>query len=229
MTSSWSAAAPAAASLAQRLAPTGKRILLLERGDYLPRSHGELGFQDRVRRRRRIRRRNLVRARRTQLSSRPALLCRRQLQGLRRGAVPPARAGFRRGARTQDGVSPAWPLGYDVFEPYYAEAERLFHVHGQRGEDPHEPPSSGPYPYPAVCHEPRIQALSDTSAADGLHPFHLPLGILLDETRRQGHADQRLHPLRRLRRLSLPAQRQGGRAGDLRRPDACGPPECRRC
>src|SRR6185437_4547481 len=41
--------------------------------------------------------------------------------------------------------------------------------------------SSEPFPYPAVSHEPRIQALSDSLTKDGLHPFHLPLGILLDE------------------------------------------------
>jgi choline dehydrogenase-like flavoprotein len=87
--------------------------------------------------------------------------------------------------RHKDGLSPAWPLKYDVFEPYYAEAEQLFHVHGQRGEDPNEPSSSGPYPYPPVSHEPRIRELSESLAADGLHPFHLPLGILLDE--RNGH------------------------------------------
>jgi choline dehydrogenase-like flavoprotein len=83
--------------------------------------------------------------------------------------------------RHKDGTSPAWPLKYEVFEPYYAEAERLFRVHGQRGEDPNEPPSSGPYPYPPVSHEPRIQALHDSLASEGLQPFHLPLGILLDE------------------------------------------------
>jgi choline dehydrogenase-like flavoprotein len=77
-------------------------------------------------------------------------------------------------------VSPAWPLKYNTFEPYYAMAE-LFHVHGQRGEDPNEPPSSGPFPYPPVSHEPRIQALNDSLTQNGLHPFHLPLGILLDE------------------------------------------------
>jgi choline dehydrogenase-like flavoprotein len=68
-----------------------------------------------------------------------------------------------------------------VFEPYYADAERLYHVHGRRGEDPTEPPSSGPFPYPPVSHEPRIQELNDTLTTNGLHPFHLPLGILLDE------------------------------------------------
>ena len=40
---------------------------------------------------------------------------------------------------------------------------------------------AGHFPYPPVSHEPRIQALSDSLARDGLHPFHLPLGILLDE------------------------------------------------
>jgi choline dehydrogenase-like flavoprotein len=54
-------------------------------------------------------------------------------------------------------------------------------VHGQRGEDPHEPPSSGAFPWPAVAHEPRIQTLSDRLAGEGLKPFHMPLGILLDE------------------------------------------------
>ena len=44
-----------------------------------------------------------------------------------------------------------------------------------------EPPSSGAFPHPPVSHEPRIQALSESLAKDGLHPFHLPLGILLDE------------------------------------------------
>ena len=79
------------------------------------------------------------------------------------------------------GISPAWPLGYDVFEPYYTQAERLFHVHGQRGEDPLEPWASAPYPHSPVSHEPKIAELADNLRGIGLHPFHLPLGILLDE------------------------------------------------
>jgi len=39
-----------------------------------------------------------------------------------------------------DGISPAWPISYDDLEPYYLKAERLYHVHGQRGEDPTDPP-----------------------------------------------------------------------------------------
>jgi choline dehydrogenase-like flavoprotein len=83
--------------------------------------------------------------------------------------------------RHRDGVSPAWPVSYEEMEPYYTEAERLYRVHGARGEDPTEPPASAPYPFPAVSHEPRIQQLSDDLAAAGLHPFHAPCGVMLDE------------------------------------------------
>jgi choline dehydrogenase-like flavoprotein len=83
--------------------------------------------------------------------------------------------------RHHDGISPAWPIGYDEMEPYYTKAEQLYQVHGARGEDPTEPPASAPYPFPAVSHEPRIQQLADDLAAAGLRPFHAPCGIMLDE------------------------------------------------
>jgi len=80
-----------------------------------------------------------------------------------------------------DGISPAWPIGYQDLEPYYTQAEHLYQVHGVRGEDPTEPPSGAPYPFPAVSHEPRIQKLSDDLVAAGYHPFHTPAGIMLNE------------------------------------------------
>ncbi len=83
--------------------------------------------------------------------------------------------------RHHDGISPAWPISYDEMEPYYTEAERIYRVHGARGEDPTEPPASAPYPFPAVSHEPRIQQLSDDLAAAGHQPFHAPCGVMLDE------------------------------------------------
>jgi choline dehydrogenase-like flavoprotein len=67
-------------------------------------------------------------------------------------------------------------------EPYYSQAEQLYQVHGNHGEDPTDPPASMPYPHPALTHEPRIQQLSDDLAAAGYHPFHAPCGVLLDET-----------------------------------------------
>lgn len=79
------------------------------------------------------------------------------------------------------GLSPAWPIAYEDLEPYYTKAEQLYHVHGIRGEDPTEPPASAPYPHPAVSHEPRIQALHEDFARLGHRPFHTPLGIMLNE------------------------------------------------
>jgi choline dehydrogenase-like flavoprotein len=83
--------------------------------------------------------------------------------------------------RHHGGTSPAWPISYDELEPYYTQAEHLYQVHGNRGEDPTEPWASGPYRYPAVSHERRIQHLSDDLESSGLKPFHVPLGIRIDE------------------------------------------------
>ena len=80
-----------------------------------------------------------------------------------------------------DGLSPAWPVRYGDFEPYYTKAEAMYHVHGLRGEDPTEPPASGPYPHPPVAHEPRMQQLVDVFSQAGLHPFHMPVGVNLTE------------------------------------------------
>ena len=84
------------------------------------------------------------------------------------------------------GISPAWPIEYEDLEPYYTAAERLYHVHGERGVDPTDPPASAPYPHPPVSHEPRIQRLHDDWARLGLRPFHVPLGIMLDEADPRG-------------------------------------------
>jgi choline dehydrogenase-like flavoprotein len=49
-----------------------------------------------------------------------------------------------RATRHEGGESPAWPIGYADLEPYYAEAERLYRVHGSSEGDPSDPPRSGP-------------------------------------------------------------------------------------
>jgi choline dehydrogenase-like flavoprotein len=171
---------PGGASLAHRLAPTGKRILLIERGDYLPRSHlnwdTKAVFVDAI-----------YQAKETWYGANGETFHPGLHYFVGGNSKVYGAALFRLRERDfdelrhKDGISPAWPLKYADFEPYYTAAEDLFHVHGQRGEDPTEPWSSGPYPYPAVAHEPRIQELNDSLADQGLHPFHLPLGILLDE------------------------------------------------
>lgn len=81
--------------------------------------------------------------------------------------------------RHEGGISPAWPLSYTDFEPYYTRAEQLFSAHGLRGSDPTEPPASGPYPFGPLPHEPRVQRLADDLAKLGLQPFPLPIGVRL--------------------------------------------------
>jgi choline dehydrogenase-like flavoprotein/predicted dehydrogenase len=76
-----------------------------------------------------------------------------------------------------DGVSPAWPIDYDTLAPYYDRAERLYHVHGQQGADPTDPPR-GPFPHPPIPHAPGMAALVDAIARQGLHPAPLPLGLI---------------------------------------------------
>ncbi len=83
--------------------------------------------------------------------------------------------------RHHGGISPAWPIQYDDLEPWYAHAEQLYHVHGARGADPTEPWASGPYAHAPVTHEPRIQELADDLRRLGHRPFPLPVGIMLDE------------------------------------------------
>jgi choline dehydrogenase-like flavoprotein len=171
---------PGGATMAWKLAQTGKRILLLERGDYLKRERENWDTQAVFVEAR-------YQAHETWYSStgaafRPGLHYfvggNSKVYG---GVLLRLRKEDFGEIRHPDGVSPAWPVGYDEFEPYYQAAEELYHVHGQRGEDPTEPPWTRPYAYPPVSHEPRIQELFDGLKRLGHHPFHLPVGVLLDE------------------------------------------------
>lgn len=83
--------------------------------------------------------------------------------------------------RHHGGVSPAWPISYEDLESYYTQAEKIYNVHGLRGEDPTEPEASAPYPQPPITHEPRIEELADSLSKQGYHPFHAPTGVLLNE------------------------------------------------
>ncbi|HEX2228591.1 MAG TPA: GMC family oxidoreductase, partial [Candidatus Binatia bacterium] len=167
-------------TLAYKLAPSGKKILIIERGDYVPREKDNwnpraVNLEGRYQTKERWRDRagnelhphtNYYVGGNTKFYGAALFRLRREDFGL---------------IRHQGGVSPAWPISYDDMEPYYGEAERLYHVHGERGEDPTEPPTSSPFPHAAVSHEPRIQQLSDDFARLGLRPFHTPLGVMLDE------------------------------------------------
>jgi choline dehydrogenase-like flavoprotein len=167
-------------TLAHALAPTGKRILLLERGDFVRREKANWD------------------PRQVNVEGRYQT---KEVWHDREGKALHPHTNYAVGGNTKfygaalfrlrkedfgelrhhGGVSPAWPITYEELEPYYLKAEHLYQVHGTRGEDPTEPPASGPYRHPAVSHEPRIQALSEDLAAHGLNPFHVPLGVQLNE------------------------------------------------
>jgi choline dehydrogenase-like flavoprotein len=114
-------------TLVHRLAPSGKRILLLERGDWLAREPQNWSAAD--------------------VFVYGAALYRLRAEDF--GEL-----------RHHDGISPAWPIGYDEMEPYYTQAEQLYQVHGARGEDPTEPPASA---FPAVSHERESSSSRTTS------------------------------------------------------------------
>jgi choline dehydrogenase-like flavoprotein len=79
-----------------------------------------------------------------------------------------------------EGRTPGWPFGYDELEPWYARAETLYQVRGSLGEDPTEPTHSTPYPFAPVPDEPAIAAVRERLAKAGMHPFSLPLGVDID-------------------------------------------------
>jgi choline dehydrogenase-like flavoprotein len=170
-------------TLAHTLASAGKRILLLERGNFLPREmdnwNPDAVFVDG----------KYISAETWYDSDGNAF--QPQVHYFVGGATKLYGAALYR-LRPQDfgqiqhvdGISPAWPLDYDDFEPWYTKAEWLYEVHGTRGEDPTEGVCSKPYPWPAVSHEPRLQQISDALTAAGYHPFSAPVGILLDEADR---------------------------------------------
>jgi choline dehydrogenase-like flavoprotein len=170
-------------TLAHTLAPSGKRILLLERGDFLPRDTDNWDprpvFVDG---------KYISADTWYDADGRPF---QPQVHYFVGGATKLYGAALYRlrpedfgELKHADGPSPAWPLSYDDFEPWYTRAEWLYQVHGAHGEDPTEGHWSQQYPWPAVSHEPRMQEISDALAAGGYHPFHAPCGILLDEADR---------------------------------------------
>jgi choline dehydrogenase-like flavoprotein len=168
-------------TLARHLAPSGKRILVLERGDWLAREPENWSTADVF-----IKNRYISPDTWYDAKGKPF---QPQIHYFVGGATKLYGAALYR-LRREDfgelkhhgGISPPWPIDYDDMEPYYTKAEQLYQVRGARGEDPTEPPSSAPYPFPALPHEPRIQQLSDDLAAAGYHPFHAPCGVMRDES-----------------------------------------------
>ena len=170
-------------TVAHTLAPSGKRILLLERGSFLPRetdnwqpgpvfADGKYISPDTW---------YDADGNAVQPQVRYFVGGATKLYGAALYRLRPAGFG---GIQSADGLSPAWPVSYDDFEPWYTKAEWLYRVRGDHSEDPAEGHWPKQYPWPAVSHEPRVQQISDALAAGGYRPFHAPCGILLNEANR---------------------------------------------
>ncbi|MEO7271508.1 MAG: GMC family oxidoreductase [Vicinamibacterales bacterium] len=171
-------------TLAYQLAPSGKRILLLERGDYVAREKDNWSSRA-VNVQAKYHTREVWHDR----DGQPLHPHTNYYVGGNTKFYGAALFRLREGdfgeLRHHDGVSPAWPISYAELEPYYTRAEHLYQVHGERGIDPTDPWASAPYRFPAVRHEPRIQQLHDDLVRNGLRPFPVPLGVMLDEVNPQ--------------------------------------------
>jgi choline dehydrogenase-like flavoprotein len=168
-------------TLARHLAPSGKRVLVLERGDWLPREPANWLAHDVFVENRYVSPDTWSDAKGTPFQPQIHYFVggATKLYGAALYRLRPEDFGE---MQHHDGLSPAWPISYDELEPYYTQAEHLYQVHGAHGEDPTEGHASEPYPFPAVSHEPRIQQLSDDLEKAGYHPFHAPCGIRLNES-----------------------------------------------
>ena len=135
-------------TLVHRLAPSRKRILLLERGDYVRREKDNwdsraVNFEGKYQSKEVWKdsagndlhpHTNYAMGGNTKFYGAPLFRLRKEDFGE---------------LRHHGGNSPAWPIGYDEMEPHYGRAERMNQVQGERGEDPTEPRASSPFPHPA--------------------------------------------------------------------------------
>ncbi|BDD12319.1 dehydrogenase (plasmid) [Fulvitalea axinellae] len=167
-------------TLLHKLAPTGKRILVLERGGFLPR---EKENWDTV-----------------QVFQKDRYHTDEEWKDHKGRSFHPG-TGYWVGGNTKvygaalfrlrekdfglvehsGGVSPAWPISYKELEPYYTQAEKLYGVRGRRQMDRTEPKASEEYPFGPIKHEPRIQEIHNLLEKKGYNPFYIPLGVKLHD------------------------------------------------
>lgn len=170
-------------TLANVLAPSGKKILVLERGTFLPKEKANWDSQEVY---------GKDRYRTTEIwydkDGKPINPFTHYFVGGNTKFYGSALYRFRdrdfEEVVHKDGISPEWALKYRDFEPYYTKAEELYEVHGKRGLDPTEPFCSAEYPYPPISHEPYIEKIYSALKDKGLHPSYQPLGIKLNEIHR---------------------------------------------
>jgi choline dehydrogenase-like flavoprotein len=162
-------------TMARELAPTGARILIAERGDFVPQEEENWNpasvWKD-------------LRYRTTETwldesgnAFRPYThYCVGGNTKFWGTVMYRLRPGDFKETQHADGISPAWPIDYETLAPFYDRAEAMYEVHGEQGADPTEGPR-GPYPFPPVAHSRMIGTIIEQLKAQGLHPSPLPLAL----------------------------------------------------
>jgi choline dehydrogenase-like flavoprotein len=164
-------------TLAYALRNSGAKILLLERGDFLPQEAENWQPEAVIKQKRYQSNEQWF----DDASGRPFQPATYYFVGgnskMYGAAFPRFREKDFEALEHSEGLSPAWPISYTDLEPYYAEAEKIYLVHGISGEDPTEPKRSSAYPYSQISHEPYHAELSERLKRAGYHPFSLPVGV----------------------------------------------------
>lgn len=165
-------------TMARALAPTGRRILILERGGFVPREPENWSTRGVAVEKRYAPQETWYFQDKPFRPSHPHYFVGGSTK-LYGAAMLRLRERDFEEVEHAGGVSPAWPISYADLEPFYHQAESWYWVHGAAGADPTEPWRSQPFPYAPLTHEPRIQKLNDDLLAHGLNPFPLPMGVRL--------------------------------------------------
>ena len=165
-------------TMARALAPTGRRILILERGGFLPRERENWSSQAVAVEHRYSPHETWYFDDKPFRPSHPHYYVGGSTKLYGAALIRLRKRDFEE-VEHAGGVSPAWPISYADLEPFYTLAEKWYYVHGEAGLDPTEPPRGEPFPYPPLEHEPRIQQLNDDLKKLGYHPFPLPMGVKL--------------------------------------------------
>ncbi len=163
-------------AVAHRLARTGARILILERGPRLPREPENRSAEALF-----VEQRYRTKETWVDRKGRPFRPGQYYYVGGHTKFYGTAMFRFRErdfeAVEHEEGISPAWPIRYADLAPYYDQAETLFGVRGRAGEDPTEPPRNGDYPFPPVPHEPLMAELAECLNGLGVTAFHMPAAI----------------------------------------------------
>ncbi len=167
-------------TIAKKLAESGKRILILERGGFIPKEKENWDPREVV-----VNGRYRPKENWYDKDDKPFLPYIHYNVGGNSKVYGAAMFRFRESdfkkAEHYGGYSPAWPFNYDILQPYYDAAEIMYHVHGKRGVDPTEPKTAMEYPLPPLPYEPLIKDLNNKMQQIGLQPFPLPMGVNLPQ------------------------------------------------